>query len=141
MDRTITISELTSRIKAEIPEFRLVKAYEGEFAGGDERFLANIRGLLPCCLVVSESVEKKDGGGRRLELRQEIALIVVEKDFTGADEVPRIYDLLDQLIEVLHNHPVGASNYGMFRFMRDRHIGHNDYFTAYEQSYGVDFVA
>lgn len=136
MNRSELVEDLVFYIKSAVSEFRLVKAYEGELRSGGERFLAEVRGLLPCALVVCEKVEPDSSSSDDVKIT--IDIIIAEKDFTGQDHIPAIYALSDKLIQAVNCYkPDLKDTFDWYEFGGDKHVAHNDFFTIYSQRYTI----
>ena len=135
VSRSDVITAIVQHIKDACPDFQLVKAYEGEMRAGDERFLAEIRGLFPCVLVASQGRRDHESRNRSLHFRHEINLFVGEKDFTGECGIPAIYTFLDNLIDALHGFNPPAKGASDLHFINDSHLVHNDFYVLYTQRY------
>ncbi len=133
------ITALAARITEQVPEFRLVKAYEGEAVRSrdSEGFIAAVRGVFPCCLCLVESIADHNSKNRSLHLEIQVSCLIACTNFTGENGVPDIYAILDKTLLAVHCQPSDVPGAADFRFVSDSHVAHNEFFVMYEQKYKI----
>lgn len=136
------ITALADRIREQVTDFRLVKAYEGEAVRSrdSDGFIAAVRGVFPCCLCMVDSIADHKSQNKSLRLEINVSCLIACTNFTGENGVPDIYGILDKTLSEVHCFSPEIPGATDFRFVSDGHVAHNEFFVMYEQKYTIMYA-
>jgi hypothetical protein len=138
--RSTTIDAVVSRLQDQVSAFDLVKAFDGHpgFLRDPDAYSLACNGRFPSALVLSEGRDFLDGTRQHsLIFGHTISVYVATQDYRGADgrETPLINDILDDVIEALHDYSPGGIGGVRFVFRRDERLARSDFLTIYRSSW------
>ncbi|MDQ5985871.1 MAG: hypothetical protein CSYNP_01588 [Syntrophus sp. SKADARSKE-3] len=144
-DRGSTVTAIVDYLKAMVPDFALVKPYEGELDRfskksqiQDDMFPAQVSLQTPFALVISKDRERTDKSqNNSLKFQHNISIYVgVASSFDFAStSTPDVFTLLTKSAQVLHGHQAIA-NAGTLTLVNDgEYLVRTDLFTVYDQKF------
>ena len=118
-----------------IPDFKIVKGYEGDFEKGT---LTELLGLMPCALVVYENSDMERANKRKIR-KMRWTIFIGTKSFKKGAARPQVYDLLRKVENCLDQQKIDEIEMNLFEITRERFFFKDNQMVVYEQNYETKF--
>jgi dienelactone hydrolase len=138
------IAQLCAHIRANVPEFKLVKPYHGELDRYSKKvqlkeniFPAMVNMTTPFALIISKARERIEENGKSLRFKHDISIYIGDSnrhDFNNQD-IPGIFSLMDKTVEALHGRSFIKAAGAMTLVNDGEYLITTDLFTIYDQKY------
>jgi phage gp37-like protein len=130
---------LIDEIKDNIPAFKTVRGYNGDFDDITEEAIAALIKLFPAALVIYDGSDF-ERSGERLQRNCTFGLILADKSLRGSTDATRregLYDLLDVVLAQLDDNNLDQ-DITPLRIVRERLLFHSSVMSVYAQEYKTD---